>query len=87
MAINGPAAGLITVILGGLVAQCMPERDQSEIFKNNHEVYGSLCLGVVMHSLAGKLAASKLGARAMTANCIVDNLSEAFTEVNNYSLS
>lgn len=79
---SGGSGDVLAGILGGMVAQYMPERPVSGIFEDKEMIYHSLCLGVVSHTLAGKHAASRMGVRAMTAGSIIESLSDAFKELS-----
>lgn len=78
---SGGSGDVLAGILGGLLAQNAPDRRQSGMFMDSEKVYQAVCLGVVAHTLAGKYAAEKLGARAMTAGSIVEHLSDAFKDI------
>lgn len=66
---KGGSGNVLSGLLVGLLAQNVPEKN-------------SIHLGLVVHSLAGKYAALESGARSMTANSIINNLSKAFFELD-----
>lgn len=70
-------------IIGGLMGQVRPERALSQLFRKPDPFYESICLGVMVHTLAGKNAAKELGTRSMTAGAIIDHLSQSFLEMEN----
>jgi hydroxyethylthiazole kinase-like uncharacterized protein yjeF len=78
---TGGSGDVLAGILGGLLAQRINQKEQSNLFTTNSEYYQASCLSVMIHSLAGKQAAEKLGVRAMTANSLIENLSDAFFEL------
>ena len=68
-------------ILGGLLAQLKPQNVKSGLFLDKNKIYDALCLGVLVHTLAGKEASKKLGPRSMTAGTLLDHISNAFFEI------
>jgi NAD(P)H-hydrate epimerase len=70
-------------IIGGLLAQYTTGTDANNPFYDNTIVTQSICLGMLVHSLAGKAAAEIEGVRAMTAGTIIKNLGKAFAAIEN----
>ena len=68
-------------ILGGLLAQLKPQNVKSGLFLDKNKIYDALCLGVLVHTLAGKEASKKIGPRSMTAGMLLDHISSAFFEI------
>jgi NAD(P)H-hydrate epimerase len=62
------AGDVLTGIITGLLAQ-------------NYSSLNSCLLGVYLHGLAGDIAAEKLSQEALIAKDIIDNLGEAFKEI------
>ena len=69
-------------ILGGLLAQYPMEKKSSRLFADASIVYDVAKSSVCIHSLAGKYACEKVGARGMSALDIVDHLKEAFSKLS-----
>ena len=78
---SGGSGDVLAGILGGILAQNVPEKRQSGHFSENSPYFKGLCLGLMAHTLAGKHAAKNLGVRAMSAGSIIDHLSHAFLEM------
>lgn len=78
---SGGSGDVLAGIIGGLLAQVPFDRTESGLFLDKTEVYNSVTLGVMTHTLAGKYAVDKLGPRAMTALSIVDHFADAFKEL------
>ncbi len=78
---SGGSGDVLSGILGGLLAQYPMEVKTSSMFADRSVVFNSILLGVITHTLAGKHAVEKLGARAMTAGNIIEHLSDAFFEI------
>ena len=78
---SGGSGDVLAGMLGGLLAQYPMEVKSSSIFADKSVVYNAVKLGVVAHTLAGKYAVGKLGARSMTAGSIIEHLSDAFFEL------
>ncbi len=72
-------------ILGGLLAQHPVEMRSSSQFADRSVAFNAVLLGVKAHSLAGKHAARKWGARAMKAGDIIQHLPDAFAELESQS--
>lgn len=78
---SGGSGDVLAGILGGLLAQRPIEVKSSAIFQSKEVVYDSLKLGVIVHTLAGKHAAEKEGARSMTAGSLITHMKHAFKEL------
>lgn len=72
---------VLSGIIGGLLAQYTTGADANNPFYDNSIVTQSICLGVLVHSLAGRSAAETEGVRAMTARSIIKNLGKTFSEI------
>jgi hydroxyethylthiazole kinase-like uncharacterized protein yjeF len=81
---SGGSGDVLAGMLGGLLAQYLPEKRVSGMFEDNQKIYRALCLGVAVHTLAGKHAAEQLGVRPMTAGSITEHLTYAFKELDSY---
>ncbi|TNF01911.1 MAG: NAD(P)H-hydrate dehydratase [Deltaproteobacteria bacterium] len=79
---SGGSGDVLAGMLGGLLAQYLPEKKVSGMFEDKQKIYKALCLGVAVHTLAGKHAAEQLGVRAMTAGSITEHLTYAFKELD-----
>jgi hydroxyethylthiazole kinase-like uncharacterized protein yjeF len=83
---TGGSGDVLSGMLGGLLAQAAPDKadkKKSSLFTNDTNYNQAMCLGVALHTLAGKHAAKKNGTEAMSARDIIKNLSEAFREISN----
>lgn len=78
---SGGSGDVLAGMIGGLLAQNPVNRERSKMFDDPSTVYNALCLGIQAHTLAGRIAANELGARAMTAGDIINHLSDAFIEI------
>jgi hydroxyethylthiazole kinase-like uncharacterized protein yjeF len=78
---SGGSGDVLAGILGGLLAQSPMEVKSSAMFANKDVVYDAIKLGLTAHTLAGKHAAIKEGARSMTAGSLIEHLSDAFKEL------
>lgn len=80
---TGGSGDVLAGILGGLFTQIFSAKEiKTGIFFDAEEFFDSACLGLMVHSMAGKHAAKKLGVRPMTAGSIIDFLPEAFFEID-----
>lgn len=78
---TGGTGDVLAGILGGLLVQSAGDIKKASMFEDKSSIYESLCLGVVVHSLAGKFASEESGVRSMTAGSIIESLSSAFEEL------
>ncbi len=78
---TGGSGDVLAGILGGVLAQNIPERKIDPMFREDAFYNDSISLSVLAHSLAGKHAANALGVRAMTAGSILEYLPNAFNEI------
>ena len=82
---TGGSGDVLAGMLAGLLAQAAPEKEdkkKSGLFTDEARYNRAMCMGVSLHTLAGKYAASKLGPESMTARNIIENISEAFMEIS-----
>jgi ADP-dependent NAD(P)H-hydrate dehydratase / NAD(P)H-hydrate epimerase len=79
---TGGSGDVLAGVLGGMLAQYAPEKKVSAMFEDKEKVFHGLCLGVALHTLAGKHAAINLGERTMSAMSIIEHFSDAFKELN-----
>ncbi len=83
---TGGSGDVLSGMLGGLLAQAAPDKADkklSGLFTNDSNYNEAMCLGVALHTLAGKHAALKNTPEAMSAKDIIKNLNEAFREISN----
>lgn len=80
---TGGSGDVLAGIIGGLLAQVSSDKEKSAIFRNSESLHESVCLAVLIHSLAGKHASLKLGRRSMSAGAIIDHLPNSFHEIEN----
>jgi len=78
---SGGSGDVLAGVIGGLLAQIAPERQHNGMFAENTRIYHAINLGVMVHTLAGKHAAHTFGSRAMSAGSIIENISQAFFEL------
>ncbi len=78
---SGGSGDVLSGILGGLLAQSPMEVKTSSMFADKQVVYDSIKLAIIVHTLSGKHASVKEGARSMTAMSLVNHLSDAFKEL------
>lgn len=64
--------------LGGLLGQERQKNAGLSLFQRYENLNKTICLGVLIHSIAGKIAAKNLGVRAMSATSIIEAFPEAF---------
>jgi NAD(P)H-hydrate epimerase len=79
---TGGSGDVLAGLLGGVMAQQPIDNKVSGMFLDKTDLYNSLCLAVMTHSLAGKHAALEKGARSMNAGNIVEHISSAFLELD-----
>lgn len=78
---TGGSGDVLAGILGGLLAQIPVDRKRSTMFDDKKKFYEFLRLGVAVHTLAGRIAADKIGERAMSAGTIIEHLTDAFSKL------
>jgi NAD(P)H-hydrate epimerase len=78
---SGGSGDVLAGILGGLLAQSPMEVKSSSMFADKEVVYSAIKLGLTAHTLAGKHAVEKEGARSMTAGSLIEHLGSAFKEL------
>jgi len=86
---SGGSGDVLVGMLGGLLAQAAPDKidkKKSGLFTDDGRYNQAICLGVSIHTLAGKHAANKLGPEAMTARSITEHISDAFLELGQNEL-
>ncbi|MBT3981848.1 MAG: NAD(P)H-hydrate dehydratase [Bacteriovoracaceae bacterium] len=83
---TGGSGDVLAGVLGGMLAQKATEIDRQIISpsaRDEKEVYyQGICLGLVLHSMAGDIAGKKLGRRVMTAGDVIENFSDAFKKLD-----
>lgn len=85
---TGGSGDVLAGMIGGLFAQLKSIVSEVGSVKSEfYQLYHSVCLSIVVHSMAGNYAAKKLGARSMSARSILDNLSTAFIELEKINKS
>lgn len=73
-------------IIGGLLAQYNTGSNISDPFYDNTIINQSICLGTLVHSVAGQIAAETEGVRMMTARSIIKSLGKAFDIIEKENL-
>jgi len=81
---SGGSGDVLAGIIGGLLAQSPMEVKSSAMFADKSVVYDAIKLALTAHTLSGKYAAKKSGARSMTAGSLIDHLGDAFNEIENF---
>jgi len=79
---TGGSGDVLAGMIGGIMAQSPIDKKVSGMFLDMTDLYHSICLGVMTHSLAGKIASDEMGPRSMNAGHIVDHVSSAFIELD-----
>ncbi len=81
---SGGSGDVLSGILGGLLAQSPMEVKSSSLFANKKVVYDAIKMSIIVHTLSGKHASEQEGARSMTAMSLINHLSDAFAELEQY---
>jgi hydroxyethylthiazole kinase-like uncharacterized protein yjeF len=79
---TGGVGDVLAGILGGLLGQDPSIKNNSSLFNAYENFDKTVCLAVLIHTIAGKFAAENLGVRPMTATSIIDALPKAFSEID-----
>ncbi|MBL7666033.1 MAG: NAD(P)H-hydrate dehydratase [Bacteriovoracaceae bacterium] len=80
---TGGVGDVLAGILGGLLGQDPSIKRNGSLFNAYEHFDKTVALSVIIHSLAGKIAAENLGVRPMIATSIIDNLPLVFKEIDN----
>lgn len=86
---SGGSGDVLAGMLGGFLAQAAPDKQnkkRSGLFTDDAKYNQAVCLGVGMHTLAGKFASEEHGSESMTARSITENLGKAFLEISQSEL-
>lgn len=81
---DGMATGGVGDVLAGILGGLLSQKETSNsvpLIERYESLYKTICLSVLIHSLAGQYAATDIGVRAMTARSLVDCFPKAFNEL------
>ncbi len=79
---TGGAGDVLAGILGGLLGQEGSLKDKAPLVHRYEAFNRTVAVGIYIHSLAGRIAAEKVGVRAMSARSLLEILPEAFNDLN-----
>ncbi len=81
---TGGVGDVLAGILGGLIGQEANLKKRDSLYNLYENLNGTILLGVLIHTWAGKFAAEKLGVRPMTATSLIEAFPEAFKELEEF---
>lgn len=79
---KGGTGDTLAGIIGGMIATAFVSEKKSRGTNEHRPVYDALSVSVGIHSLAGLLAAKKVGVRSMSASDITNHLGEIFLKLD-----
>jgi hydroxyethylthiazole kinase-like uncharacterized protein yjeF len=79
---TGGVGDVLAGMLGGLLGQEQNLKDKQSLFNRYENFNKTVCLTVLLHSVAGQVAASNKGVRPMSARNIIDAFSKVFNDID-----
>lgn len=79
---TGGVGDVLAGVLGGLLAQEAPLKEKTPLMNRYDSFSRTVCMAVLIHSMAGRVACEKTGVRAMSATSIIEAFPETFKMID-----
>jgi hydroxyethylthiazole kinase-like uncharacterized protein yjeF len=79
---TGGVGDVLAGMLGGLLGQEANRKDKQSLFNRYENFNKTVCLAVLLHSVAGQVAANESGVRPMSARNLINSFSKVFTDID-----